>query len=118
MSENLKQNLELIKLLANPRYRKKIILSGDKNLIAALCDIIYNVLNGNINISSTERQKLNKYKTALRCLCKKSSLREKKRILVQRGGFLQFLIPAVVTGLASIVSSWISKPDPENEVRD
>jgi hypothetical protein len=75
-------------------------------------------LNSNINISSAERQKLNKYKTALRCICKKSSLREKKRILVQRAGFLQFLIPVLVSSLASIVSSWISKPDPENEVRN
>jgi hypothetical protein len=45
---------------------------------------------------------------------KKSNLASKKKILVQNGGFLQFLIPAVITGISEIVSSLISKKSSDN----
>ena len=47
----------------------------------------------------------------LRDSIKHSSLSEKKHILIQKGGFLQFVIPAVISGLATIISSVISKKE-------
>ena len=67
-----------------------------------------------LNINNSDFQKLKKYKTCLRKLVKKSNLASKKKILVQNGGFLQFLIPAVITGISEIVSSLISKKSSDN----
>lgn len=111
MSQDLlRTQLDLLKLLGKPnnRYRKAILINADKALVHALCQIIQNVLEGNLQISQTDKDKLRRFKTTLHSLIQKSSLKEKKKILVQKGGFLQFLIPAVITGISSIISSVIS----------
>ena len=110
-TRNISKNLEKLKLLSNPKLRSNILKEADEGLITALCDIIHNVLNGRINISDNDKKKLQKYKKTLRFIIKKSTLEHKKKYLKQKGGFLQFLIPAVITGLSSIISSYISKPD-------
>ena len=113
--EHMKTHYDLIKVLGNPKYRKAILVHADKGLINAICEIVYNVLRNNINISESDKAKLIKHRKFLRELCEKSSLKEKKKILIQKGGFLQFLIPAVIGGLAQIISSAISRPDPPAE---
>lgn len=90
------------------------IYKSDKKLVNSICEMVFNLINGNLNINSSDFQKLKKYKTSLRKLVKKSNLASKKKILVQNGGFLQFLIPAVVTGISEIVSSLISKKSSDN----
>ena len=104
---------DLLKALSKckSKYRKSILTIADKPLIKAICECVYNVLLGNINLTDTNKQKLKKHKHILRKLIDKSSLKEKKKILIQKGGFLQFIIPAVITGLASIISSAISKQE-------
>lgn len=112
--ENIQSQFDLIKVLAKPKYRKAILLHADKKLINAVCEIVYNVLKNNINISDKEKAQLVKNRHFLRKLCEKSSFSHKKKILVQKGGFLQYLIPAVIGGIAQIISSVISKPsEPE-----
>jgi hypothetical protein len=66
------------------------------------------MLNGNIALTPTQKTALIKYRHTMRKLVEKSSLKQKKKILVQHGGFLEFLIPAAVTGIAQIISSLIS----------
>ena len=107
-TELVKSQLDLLKVLAIGKYRKAVLLKADKKLVVAICESIHNVLAGNINITETDRLRLKKFRKTLYELIDKSSLKTKKRILIQRGGFLQFLIPAVVSGLASIISSIIS----------
>ena len=64
---------------------------------------------------------LNPYaKHCRKILDKKLYLKAKKKILIkkgiQKGGFLQFIIPAVISGIATIVSSLINrKPEENNE---
>ena len=94
--------------------RKAIINKSDKKLVNSICEMVFNLINGNLNINSSDFQKLKKHKTSLRKLVKKSNLASKKKILVQNGGFLQFLIPAVITGISEIVSSLISKKSSDN----
>jgi hypothetical protein len=108
---NIKNQLHILEQLASKKTRSKILTQMDVNAMTALCDVVHNVLNGNINISDKDKKKLIKYKKSLRFICKHSSLDHKKKYLRQKGGFLQYLIPAVVTGLSSIISSYISKPD-------
>jgi hypothetical protein len=88
-AKDIQSQFDLIKALANPKYRKAILAKADKHLINALCHIIYNVLRNSVQLSPTDRAKLLKHKTFLRKLCEKSTLSSKKKILIQRGGFLQ-----------------------------
>ncbi len=115
-TKNIQEHFELLKQLADPKIRNHVIKNADTNLMTAICDVVYNVLHGRINISEKDRKKLLKYKKSMRFLCKKSTLEHKKKYLKQKGGFLQFLIPAVVSGIASIISAYVSKPsEPSQE---
>jgi hypothetical protein len=87
--KEIQKQLDIIKVLANPKYRKAILHHADKHLVNAICEIIYNVLKNTVNIKPADRAKLLKHKNFLRKLCEKSTLSSKKKILIQRGGFLQ-----------------------------
>jgi hypothetical protein len=89
--------------------RKGIIINADKELIYTLCECILNLLNGNINISDEKFNQLKSYKHSFRkILDKKLNLKSKKKLIIQKGGFLEILLPAVISGLSAIISSAIS----------
>lgn len=91
-----------------PKMRKAILISADKELITAICESIFNMLNSNLDINRETLTKLKPFKKTFRKLVSKSTLANKKKILIQKGGFLEFLVPAVISGISSIVSSIIS----------
>lgn len=107
------KNFHLLKTLSlcKPCIRKKLIQSCSKETIHSICEIVDNLLNNKIPISQEVKQKLSKFKCPLRKLVKRSSLKDKKKILNQKGSFLQFIIPAVITALGSIISDAINKHD-------
>ena len=78
---NINNQVDILKILSNSntKYQKAIISKADKNLILAICDIIYNILCGNVLIDSETKNKLQKHKLFLRRVIKKSSLRTKKK---------------------------------------
>ena len=86
----VKRNFESLKLISccPKKLRNSIIKGGSKDLIETICECILNLLNGNVNLNETDKQKLEKHKTSLRNLLKRKSLKEKKKVLIQKGGFL------------------------------
>ena len=111
MSNRIKSNINYLKLLlnSNNRLQKSLIQNASKEQIYSLCEIILNILNGNIKLSDEEFKKLDKKKKLLRYLVHNKTSIKKKKYLIQKGGFLQFLIPSLITGIASIVSSLIDR---------
>jgi len=85
--QNIQSHKELIQVLANskPRYRKAILKAADKKLVLTICDIIYNLLQGNVKLSESETFKLRSNKKFLRKIIQKSSFKDKKRIIEQKG---------------------------------
>jgi hypothetical protein len=111
--QKLIQNKNLLESLSKckKKLREAIVENADRDLIECICMCAFNILEGNINLTEQEKSNLKKYKHAIRKLTMRSNLKKKKKILLQSGGFLQFLIPAAITGLSSIISSLISKSD-------
>ena len=109
--QNILNHKEFLNLLATakPKYRKSIIESSDKKLIKAICEGTLNLLNGNIPLSDENKLYLKKYKSKLRKLIKTSNIDNKKKILNQRGGFLNILLPAIISGLANVVNNLVDK---------
>ena len=99
----------LISKYCTKENQKDIIRKAKGPLINKICECILNIINGKIKISSQDFEKLKPYKNLFRkLLVKRTGLGEKKRLIIQKGGFLQILIPAIISGLASIISSAIS----------
>ena len=99
---NIRLHSDLLKILAysKSRYQKAIINTADKNLILAICDIIFNILHGNVNIDADTKNKLQKHKLFLRRLIQKSSVKQKKKIL-QGGNILSIVLPTLISAIAS-----------------
>ena len=115
---------DFFNILANPsvnlRIKKSIIQNSDSKLINKICELILNVLNKNISIpEATYKSLLPQAKYLRIILRKKLKLRDKKKILIkkgiQKGGFLQFIIPAVISAIGGIISSYISSKNKQNE---
>lgn len=84
----------------NPLIRRTILKSASPELIKTLCEICMNTLNGNAKISGNCKKQLKIYKNPIRKLISpRLGLKTKKKILIQKGGFLPALLGAVLSGI-------------------
>lgn len=106
----VKLNQEFLNFLckSKPKIQKSLINNASKSQIDSICEIILNILNGNLNLNGVDYNRLNSKKSLLRTLVKRGPLK-KKKYLIQKGGFLQVLIPSIIAGLATVISSIIEK---------
>ncbi|DAC80299.1 TPA_asm: gasderminX [Terrapene box turtle adintovirus] len=105
MSSCVKRNLGLLKLLSksSPQQRRAILCSASDDLVAAISEIALNTLKGNVPLTQNQVRVLKKKRTLIKTLCnKRVSLKRKKHLVKQSGGFigplLSFAIP-LITGL-------------------
>lgn len=104
MSYRVKRNLTVLEFISKlpQNHRRHLIEKLPDDTIIALAEILKNELAGNVKLGKKACQKLKQYKTAARCLiCKKISVKKKRKILTQNGG----LIPAAVLPILSIAAS-------------
>ena len=108
--ENIISQKNLLRELSKTKspYKKVILGKADSKLIQAICEGVYNILEGNIQLDSKSKQDLLKYKILLRKLVQKSSLKQKKKLLLQSGGALPAILPLVLSSLASAVGSYFA----------
>ena len=102
------ESQELLRVLSHckPKIRNAILKNCENNLIYIICDCVYNVVKG--NVPGLTQEKVNKparHTTSLVKLTDKVHIKEKRKILVQRGGvFLSFLLPLVAPFIAKAVA--------------
>jgi len=98
--KHLEKHSPILEVLqkASPKLRKAILEQCDSQVICVLSEIILNLLNGHINLSSKQKQKLKKYKNKFRELasqCNQSKRINKKtarKLLIQTGGAFPLLL--------------------------
>lgn len=112
MSARLKRNWHLLKVLSQfkkPIQRKAILLTNSDDLILAICEIVDNVLRGTVQLKARDRKKLQQYKKVMRELAnRKIAKKDKKSILLQKGGFLPLVLAPALSLVASLVGEAIS----------
>ena len=115
---------QIFSLLADPHASHKIkrnLVNGlDSQSIDKICEFILNVVNKNAPICAEYRKKLlPQAKFCRRLLNKRISIKDKKRILIkkgiQKGGFLQFIIPAIISAIGGIISCVITSKAKETQ---
>ena len=104
----LKRNISIIKALNNlsQKQYKAVIQNSDKDLLFCLSNIIHNVNTGTVRVSPAVLKKLRRYRKEIYELCnKKITIKRRKNILVQKGGFLfSVLLPSIIGSLVSVVT--------------
>jgi len=72
----------------------------------AIVDCAINTLNGSHKINKEEKNKLSKYKNRLRALIDpKISFKSKRKILIQKGGFIVPLLTSILSGVIGTLIS-------------
>lgn len=91
---------------ASPKLRKSILQNCNFSTIKAIQEIAHNILIGNHEVTSKCFNALKRYKKDLRKFaCSKSSGCSKRKIVVQKGGFVPLLISSVLSGIIGKILS-------------
>ena len=102
------ESQDLLKVLSHckPKIKNAILKNCENDLIHIICDCVYNVVKGNVpGLTQEKVNKLARHKTSLIKLSKKVPIKEKRKILIQKGGgFLPLLLPLVAPLIAQAVS--------------
>ena len=90
--------------------KKRLKISDVRDcVINAISEIADNCLRGNIPLKKSIFNKLAQYQQILRKLRSKTKVKTRRNLLIQKGGFLQLLIPPALSLLASVIGSAIHK---------
>ena len=112
MNKRFEKNRKLLEIVGEckKKLRNSIILNSDNDFILTIIKCVLNIMNGNVNLNDENFKILKPYnKTFKKLIKKKISLNNKRKIIVQKGGFLQFFIPAIISAVGSIASAIITK---------
>jgi len=107
MTHRIHRNRDFFQSLlkCTKKQRDKKIKAATKDNIDALSEAALNTLKGNVPLHSALKSKLKRHCTKIRNLAHKGISRKKKKLLlVQEGGFLPLLIPAVLTAIGSLAA--------------
>lgn len=86
---------------ASPKLRKVMLKNVPPEIIKTLAECAYNILHGNVPICDKSHRRLKKYKNTLRRFSQPhSSITSKRRIILQKGGWLTPLLGIVGTLLS------------------
>ncbi len=109
--KHLQNSLHKLKILSNctKKNRNICIKKGDKFLIKTLNECVINTLNGNIKLNVKQQKKLVNFKYHLRNLLKNKKYIDKKKLLIQKGGFLQYILPGAITLITTLIEKYLAK---------
>ena len=106
--EKLDKNFEKLKLLSccSKKIKDNCINNSNRELIKTIEECVFNTLNGNINFPLKDKRRLQKFKYPLRKFIKTKSQKNKKKILIQQGGFLQILLPSAIALISELLKGY------------
>ncbi len=105
MSSKVRKNLPLFKVLMNakPCVVRGVIKEADKDIVDSLSECCLNVLSGRVQLSSDQKKKLNRHKGVLRALARRGVSLRKRKVLLQKGGFLGALLKPIIGVLGNLL---------------
>lgn len=98
LPKTLERHLYDLHLLneSKPKQQKLLLEGAPDSLVKAICQGCKVVLDGEVPVSAEQLEKLKQHKHHVRRLAGKGKIRDKRKILVQRGGFLGALLGPLV----------------------
>ena len=115
MSKNLRNCLSSMSILTETKCKKlkrSILCDFSKNdkYFKAIFEIVLNLSENKMILTSHEKKKLNKHLKILEKILKNPKCKRKRSLAVkQSGGFLNILLPIVGTLITELISNAFSK---------
>ena len=108
MSLCVKKHLNFLCLLCNTHstQQQALIETANPEQIRAICECVFNVLQGNISVPESIKGELAPHKQSLRDIADaKVPYKKKKEILVQKGGAIWgAMLPLAISSVASLIN--------------
>ena len=93
---------------AGPNRRKVYLRQATEDEIRSLVECGLNICNGNVSLNPRQHRNLKKYKTSLKKFSLgKGSIKSKRHLLIQKGGFLPALAAITLPVLANLIGKLI-----------
>ena len=109
MSDNLKKHfrdLEFVSKIKCPKTKKALMkyIAKDPKAYVALREIALNIIEGNVTMDKKTKNRLSKHKKTIYGICKQSkvSAKERKKLVIQSGGWL-WILPLVTSAIDLII---------------
>lgn len=102
------RNVCLLKALCylKKNQRASFLRAADEKFIRCIRECVFNTLKGNVPLEKKEKVHLGKYKSILRRIAgNRGNWKSKRKLLVQRGGFLPQLITTILGALLTRIIS-------------
>lgn len=95
----------MLKMLccAKPAIVKGVIKTANPDLLKSIRECSYNVLKGNVPLSTAQKSRLCRHKQSLRALAKKGTSVKRQKQILQKGGFIGALLKPVLSGLGGLL---------------
>ena len=105
LPSNIRRHAHVLCVLAQakPKVVKQLVAAADPGLLDAISECSHNVLKGHVHLTTAQKKRLTKYKTALRTLATKKTGNRQRRALSQRGGLLGSLLGVVAPLIARAI---------------
>jgi len=101
-----KQDIKVLKALGLARSkarRKALLKAGGKQLYKLLRRVAFNILRGNVPITTKQMKKLKRHAKNVKMMAGKKTSIKKRSAILQRGGFLGALIAPILSSVAGSV---------------
>ena len=101
-------DIKLLQSLNDKETRNILLESPTPELVKFIRNICWNLVNGNINVSETDKRKLSKFKDIIRILGN-TKRKKVKKFINQSGGFVGVLTPILIAIASQLGGKLFSK---------
>lgn len=110
MGDQLKRYVKFLAVCKDPQLLRSALVRAPDSVIKVISNAALNALKGDIPLTDDLKKKFRAKKTLFNILStKKTSLRQKRSAILQKGGALG-LIPLILTAVLSTVGSALIRP--------
>ena len=85
--------------LQNAKFKKATIVNADSDLICSIAECAYNILKGDVRLTSRQKAKLRRHRKHIRALSDKGTGVARKRAIIQTVGFLPDMFPPLASSV-------------------
>ena len=101
--ERFAPTLKLLHRYTNAQKKKWMKQNLDREFVFCMCECVKNLLKGKVPLSQAQKRSLARRKKVLREFVKKKVSLDKKRRIIQTGGFLGAILGPVVSILSGLL---------------
>lgn len=108
MSARIARNLPALKAVKkmSVKNRKKYLKHAPNDFINAVSELCLNVLKQRVPLSACQLKSLKRHKRFIRQLAsKRASIKNRRQVLIQRGGFLAGLLGPLIAAVVPLITS-------------